>query len=300
MIEHVRPRRPHRRDSPITQLRGLPTEDRRWPRQPARGGAALGQGRPCVHLGHLRRRRFRPATLVRHDRCRRSATSARDRRPPHLRRPVTGRHRPGARPVPAAGRRPHRGPARRSAERHRRPVRTPSRRLHQRPPSSSRAIKARWDFTGVGLGVSRAAPAVADRRPRPRRARCQGRRRCRPGDDPDVLRQRPVPAYLDRVRGPGHRHAGRSRHLPDPLVPCRRSFRRALRCHDPRRVAERFDGLDDDPDGPQGGGRRRRRADPELAATVSTASTCTPSTGPNSRLAGATTATRTCVDTTLA
>ena len=82
-----------------------------------------------------------------------------------------------------------RRPARRSARRRRRrilaaPRRLPAHRRSGRRREGARHVRRR------GLGLPRAPPAVAVDRTRHRRARRQGRRRGRPGDHPDVLRQR--------------------------------------------------------------------------------------------------------------
>ena len=128
-------------------------------------------------------------------------------------------------------------------------------------------------------------PQSPDRRPRPRRARREGGRRRRPGDDADVLRQRPLlrlrrSCSCSRTHRPGRRRASsrsiRSRRSPDSPSGVEPRSPIASPPDSPDSTTTSTPPTRSPPSSPPTDHRARRR-------TASTMCTSTPSTGPSSR-----------------
>ena len=202
------------------------------------------RGRTTLRVRDIRSRRLGSRAIVRGHRC---CALARIRRrwAPDVRRSIPFRRRRGDRPLRGTRRDADRRPARRSTRWCRRPVRGPRRRVSAHGRSRAQHQAARR-VRRRRLGLPGTPSAVVDRRPRSRCARREMRCRSRPGDDADVLRQRPLPTATGT--GSVRRH-----HIPIvPGIFPIHSFPAVARFADrcgasiPSRVAARFAGLDDD------------------------------------------------------
>ena len=200
-----------------------------------------------LRVGDLRRRRLDARAHARD----RQAHPRRDRadagRASHLRGGDLRRDRRGGPRLLRGGRAPHRGAARRSARRRRRALRAASRRLPQRR-RPGRRHQAHRRLRGLGLGLSGEASGQPDRRGRHRHAASQGRRRRDAARSPSSSSRTTSTSAISTACA---RAASTSRSCRASCR-CRTSSRRRIspaRCGAsvPDWLAERFDGLDDDP-----------------------------------------------------
>ena len=187
-----------------------------------------------VRVRHVRRRRIGSASGHSPPSTPFGRHGARGRRARHVRRAVAVGRRRRDRPLLGARGHADRRPARRPAERRRCAVRSRTPTATSAPPISSPASSSAAAFDVAVSAYPERHPQSPTDRPRPRRARREGRGGRRQGDHADVLRQRPLPPLPRPRAGPRHRHPDRAGHVSDPLVSRRRQVRRSMRRIDPR------------------------------------------------------------------
>ena len=211
--------------------------------QPARAACAQ------LRLGDLRRRRLDPRAHPRDGQAHPGRDQADAGRASDLRRARARAEIDAVIRGYAAGRHPpYRGAARRSARRRRRRYAPHPGGYQQRRRSGRRHQSASPTSKSRSRPIRKCIP-TARRRRRYRHAQGQGRRRRRRAPSPSSSsRTRLYFRFLDRVRGGGIDYSDRAGHHAGAEFQARpKIFAARAGASVPDWLAERFDGLDDDP-----------------------------------------------------
>ena len=228
-------------------VRVLPAQKRGDGGELVGGGDPARAAEPGLRLGDLRRRRLDPRTHPCAGRAHRARDDDEAGGSSDLRRRLEGRNSRDAARLSRRGRPPHRGAARRSADRVRRPLRSRARRLSV-DRRSGRRRPAHRRFRSLGRNLSRAASRKA--RPSCTTSRSSGRRSTpgRHGRSPSSSSTIPsISAFSTSPPRPG-----------STFRSCRASFRSRISSRPPispaatgasvpQWLADRFEGLEDDP-----------------------------------------------------